>query len=140
LIMGQDEAASIEEYHARLNRIRNAEAEGVSAVGIFWVFPGMRLEYFSLPYTEGFVTGDYITVGAKHESHWNSLKRGIQQLNGDLKEFTHEYNHYPMGRVEYSKQTKTFIIYGPEIVNDDKVLKLIKLSFHLEDQIIKVIK
>jgi len=44
-----------------------------------------------------------------------------------------------MGRVEYSKQTNTFIIYGPEIVNDDNVLKLIKLSFHLEDQVIEVI-
>jgi hypothetical protein len=80
--MGQDETAGIEEYHARLNMIRNAEAKGVSAVGIFWVFPDMKLEYFCIPYTEGFVTGDYITVGVEHESHWYSLKRGIQQLNG----------------------------------------------------------
>ena len=80
LIMRQDETASIEEYHARLNRIRNAEAEGVSAVGIFWVFPGMKMEYFSLPYTEGFVIGDYIIPISKIDE--DVIKRLISKLEG----------------------------------------------------------
>jgi len=128
------------EYHARWDRIYKAEADGVSAVGIFWVFPDMKLEYFSLPYTEGFEVDDYITASIKHESHWKSVKRCIEHSNGDLKEFAFEYNHFPRGRVVYSKLTNTFVIYAPEIViSDSVIIDLIKSTFHLEGQVVESI-
>jgi len=129
-----------EKYHARWDRIYKAQAEGVSAVGIFWLFPGMRLEYFDLPYTEAFDDGEYITVRHEHAARWNSFKRNIQKLNGELKEFTYEYNHFPRGRVEYCKPLNTFIIYGPGIlINDEKSLELVKSTFHLENQLTEAV-
>ena len=130
-----------EEYHARWDRIYKAEAEGVSAVGIFWVFPGMKLQYNSLPYTEGIYAGNYITAGVRHKSDWKSLKRLVQHMKGDLKELDYKYNHFPRGRVEYCKQTEKFIIYGPEIViNDGNTMELIKSTFRIADQVCDAVK
>ena len=134
------EYSANEEYHERAARIREAVSKGVSAVGIFWLLPGMKLEYYSLPYTEGYEEGDYITAGIKYESNWNSLKRCIQQLNGDLKEFANEYDHFPRGSVEYNKQSEAFVINVPEIViNSEKAMDLIKSVFRLERQTIETI-
>ncbi len=135
-----DEYCANEEYHERAARIREADFKGVSAVGIFWILPEMKLVHYSLPYTEGFEEGDYITVGIKHESHWNSLKRCIQQSKGDLKEFAFEYDHFPRGCVEYNKLTSTFIINGPEmVINSEMTMDLIKSTLRLEDQIVVAI-
>lgn len=138
--MTYDEYSANEEYHERAARIREADSKGVSAVGIFWVLPGMKIEHYSLPYTEGFEEGDCITVGITHESHWNSVKKSIRQFNGDLKEFANEYDHFPRGRVEYNKQSETFIIDGPDaVINSEKTMDLIKSAFRLEHQTIETI-
>lgn len=129
-----------EDYHARWDRIYKAEADGVGAVGIFWILPEMRIEYFSLPYTEGFDEGDYIIAQINHETHWRSVKKAVQSFNNDLNEFAHDYNYFPRGKVVYSKTNNCFIIYGPDVViNDVSSMELIKSTFNIADKVTEIV-
>ena len=89
--------------HQKKQRKKELDEDGISQVGIFWIFPD-RLLTFGVPYNAGEKYGDFINAPDGHYETWGELTKVSRKLPED-------YTSYPRGRIVYRIKDQKFLVY-----------------------------
>lgn len=117
----------------------------VPTIGIFWRVPhegALVLVTDSVPFTEAEVYGDCITHPRGHYEVWEEWRklgsRELKRRGLPLAIISHDYEHFPRGRIVYDLKTKYFTIYTDRKLETPYLVDQILKLFHLERKQYKV--
>lgn len=111
------------------------------SVGIFW---GLRerdgpweLVYAALPLSEAEPYGDCLTYPGAHYDVWEGWRRlrpaGLRKRGLPAMIASHEYEHFPRGRIVYETMPHRFVLYADRRLHRPMIIHQLRRAFGLVD-------